>query len=292
MGKNALISAPAFRKSKKSSVNNLVVVSDTHCGCRLGLCPGPIPLDDGGVYQPSKAQQEVWGLWETFWGEWVPEACHHEPYAVLVNGDALDGVHHNAVSQISHNLADQALIAEKVFKPLRDRCEGRLYWIRGTEAHVGASGMEEERLAKSIGAIPDAEGRHARYELWLQLGEGLIHATHHVGATGTSHYESTAVLKELIEAYTEAGRNRDTPPDIVVRSHRHRLMEIRVPTRLGYGIVFVTPGWQLKTPFTYRLLGGRATTPQIGGSLIRQGDCDLYTRHRVWGLKRAPVEQL
>ena len=33
----------------KRTVNNLVVVSDLHCGCRLGLCPeGGAQLDEGG----------------------------------------------------------------------------------------------------------------------------------------------------------------------------------------------------------------------------------------------------
>jgi PTS system nitrogen regulatory IIA component len=43
-------------------------------------------------------------------------------------------------------------------------------------------------------------------------------------------------MAELAEAYTEAGRWRNRPPDVIVRGHRHRHIEIRVPTALGYGI--------------------------------------------------------
>lgn len=276
---------------KRKPVNNLVVVSDLHCGCRLGLChPGPVKLDDGGTYTPSELQNKVWGWWEEFWGEWLPEACHNEPYAVVINGDAVDGVHHGSTTQVSQNLGDQARIAKAVLRPVRDACDGRLYMIRGTEAHVGKSGVDEERLAEELEAIPDEQGRHARYELWAKVGLGLVHLMHHIGTTGTSHYESTAVLKELAESYSEAGRWRQDPPDVVVRSHRHRHVEIRVPTHLGYGISFCTAGWQLKTPFAYKIPGGRITTPQIGGSLIRQGDADLYTRHRIWGVARPAAE--
>lgn len=278
---------------KAKGINNLVIVSDLHCGCRLGLCPPePVPLDDGGTYHQSKLQAKVWAWWMHFWDEWVPDVCRGEPYAVAVNGDALDGNHHDSTTQISHNLGDQAAIAEMVLSPIVDRCAGRFYMVRGTEAHVGKSGVEEERLARTLGAIPDEDGRRARYEIWARVGKGLVHLMHHIGSTGTSHYESTAVMKELTESYVEAGRNRLDPPDVVVRSHRHRSIEVRVPTKLGYGISFVTGAWQLKTPFVYRTPGGRVTTPQIGGSIVRQGDEDLYTRHKIWNVSRPRTVEL
>jgi hypothetical protein len=139
--------------------------------------------------------------------------------------------------------------------------------------------VEEERLARTLRAIPDEQGHSARYELWIAVGLGLVHCSHHIGTTGASHYESTAIMKELTESYAEAGRWKLRSPDVVVRSHRHRHLEVRVPTSLGYGISFCTAGWQLKTPFGHRTAQGRVTSPQIGGSLIRQGDDDLYTRH-------------
>jgi hypothetical protein len=275
---------------KTQKINNLVIVSDLHCGCRVGLCPpGRIHLDDGGTYESSSIQKKVWKMWRYFWDKWVPRATQGEPYAVIVNGDSIDGVHHGSTTQISHNLLDQTRIAKSILKPVVELCEGRFYMIRGTEAHVGQSGCEEERLAESLGAIPDEEGRYARYEMWCKVGKGLVNLGHHIGCSGSAAYETTAIIKELIELYAQAGRNREVPPDIVCRSHRHRNCEVRVPTSLGYGISFVTPGWQLRTPFTYRIAMGRAATPQIGGSLIRQGDEDLFTRHKVWDIGRSKV---
>ncbi|HUT10952.1 MAG TPA: hypothetical protein VMY42_10675 [Thermoguttaceae bacterium] len=270
------------KRMTPKSVNNLIVVSDLHCGCQAGLCPpNGIGLDEGGHYQPSALQQTVWKWWQEFWDVWVPSACHNEPYAVAVNGDALDGRHHGATHQVSQNLADQARIAEVVLRPIVERCAA-LYLIRGTEAHVGASAENEERLGRAIGAKPDEQGRYARPELRVRIGgRSCAHLMHHIGTTGTSHYESSAVLKELVETYSEAGRWGRQPFDAVVRSHRHRFIMVTVPTSRGYGFSFVTPGWQLKTPFTYKIPGGRVTTPQVGGSLLRQGDEDFYTRHFV-----------
>ena len=270
--------------------NNLIVVSDLHCGCRLGLCTkDPVPLDDGGEYHPSALQQTVWGWWHEFWDEWVPRACRDEPFDIVVNGDALDGVHHGAVTQISHNLEDQAKLALAILKPVRDRCE-KFYMIRGTEAHVGKSGQEEERLARELEAIPDEAGRHARYELWKRVGTALCHIMHHISPSGRAAYETSAVQAELIAEFAEAGQSREEPPDFVVRSHRHRYIKVDNPTSRGGAFGIVTPGWQLKTPFVFKIAGGRISQPQFGGILIRQGDEEFYPRACYWRLGRPKVE--
>jgi hypothetical protein len=163
------------------------------------------------------------------------------------------------------------------------------YHIRGTEAHSGPSGEEEEKLAKSLGAIPDETGNHSRYELYLNVGNCLVHFTHHIGVTGSLAYETTALMKEFAETTSESARWGKKAPNIVARAHRHRHAEIRVPTAHAYGYCFTTPGWQLKTPFVYRTMG-RISTPQLGGSLVRQGDEEFFTRHKTWSVERPRTE--
>jgi hypothetical protein len=280
----------AKRKKKVdlATIKNIVVVSDLHCGCRLGLCPDwGANLDDGGAYLPSRLQNVVWAWWEEFWNEWVPKATRNEPYAVVVNGDVIDGVHHRATTQISHNLEDQCNIAHEVLVPVVERCEGRFFMVRGTPAHTGEQGVQEERLAKWLGAIPNEDGQHARYELWKTFGDGkLVHFNHHIGTTSSSAHETSAINAELATAFVEAGRWGKTPPNVVVRSHRHRCAEVRIPSNDGYSISVVTPAWQLKTPFAFKVAGARQTMPQIGGILVRQGDEELHTRFFVKSIER------
>lgn len=281
----------AKRKTATDEINNWVVVSDIHAGCQLGLCPpGGVRLDEGGVYRPSVIQQKIYAYWREFWDVWVPKATKGEPYGIIVNGDATDGVHHGSTHQISQNLQDQANIAYELLAPEVERADGRLYMIRGTEAHVGKSGVQEEALAERLGAIPNEVGQRARYELWKQVGRGLVHVLHHIGATGSQAYEATAVHKELVEAFTESGRWGNRPPDIVVRSHRHRLIHTHVPTERGEAIAVVTPGWQAKTPFSWKIAGARQSVPQFGGILIRCGDEDFFVRTFVRDIERSRVE--
>lgn len=270
-------------------INNLVVVSDLHMICRLGLCPPDgIDLDDGGHYQPSELQRRVWDMWEHFWRDWVPMATRGEPYAVVLNGDAVDGgAHHGNTTHISDNKNDQERMALRVLEPIVELCGGRYYHIRGTEAHAGRSGVDEERLARQLEAVPDESGRHARWELWVRLGgRALVHIMHHIGTAGSMAYETSAIQKELEQAFVESARWGDEPPDVVCRSHRHRNAETRIQTRKGFATSFTTAAWQLKTPFANRIAGARQTQPQIGGSLIRVGNEDVWTRHQLWKLDR------
>ena len=273
-------------------VNNLIAVSDTHCGCQMGLCLSPVELDGGGSYKPSKLQLKVAAWWDEFWGEWVPMVTKGEPYAVVFNGDSIDGSHHNATTQITHNIKDQVRIAYAILKPIYDKCEGRYYHIRGTEAHVGQTGEHEEQLAEMLGAIPDDQGNYARWELRVRVGKGLAHITHHIGTAGSMAYETSAIQKELEQAFVEAARWGGEIPDVVLRSHRHRNAETRIICHKGFATSCTTAGWQLKTPLVHRIAGGRQTQPQFGGTLIRCGDEEVFTRHKIWSLEPSPPEVL
>ncbi len=282
------------------NVHSAIIVSDLHCGDQSGLMPpGEFLLDMGSPVGASELQKKVWAYWEIFWHEWVPQVTKGEPFAVVINGDAIEGRHHNSTHQISQNISDQMRIALAVLAPVRNMAaldeQGRrhFYVVRGTFAHVGESAENEENLARELKAMPDGNGKHSRFELCLRLGGDngrLVHIMHHIGTTGSMAYETTALMKEYQETCAEAGRWGNEAPAVVVRSHRHRYAETRVPVRDGYGICTVTPGWQLKTPFTYKLPGGRLITPQFGGILVRQGDEEMYTRSWVRNVERTPVE--
>ena len=271
-------------------VNNLVVISDTHCGDQLALCPPKVRKTHGGYYCHSRFQEAIWNCWNEFWTEWVPRVTRGEKFAVLFNGDMVEGVHHGASHPITNNKADQANIAYEALSPVVELAEGRLYYVSGSRAHAGEAGEDEEKLAERLCAIKDESGCSSRYELFIGVGDCLVHASHHIGVTGSQAYEATAPSKEYNEFCAESARWGRVAPDVVVRSHRHRHSEVRFPTSRGYGIIFVTSSWQLKTPFLFRTPGGRTSTPTIGGSLIRMGDEEFYTRHKTWETARSKTE--
>lgn len=257
----------------KERINNIVFISDTHSGCKMALCPPDgVTLDEGNTINPSPFQNWIWQQWRYFWDVFVPETTHGEPYYIVHNGDAIDGMHHGTTTTFTNNWNDQIKIAYEVLYPEVCKAE-RYYHIRGTEAHVGPSAQYEEMLARMLGAFPDNNGNYSRYELWIRMGQVndiLIHALHHIGSTGSQAYESTAVNKELMEHYVESGRWGREPADVLIRSHRHRAYECKIPARKGSAYSIVTPAWQGKTPFAWKIPGARLSQPQFGGVILRE----------------------
>jgi len=236
-------------------------------------------------------QGTVWGWWDEFWNEFVPLSTKGEPYAVVVNGDLVDGKHHNSTTQISQNLNDQRKMAIQVLERVHNLCQGRLYIVRGTPVHSGESGCDEEAIAKAAGAATDSIGNASRNDLWIRSGGALCHFMHHIGTASRLSYETSAVMAEMGEEFQIASRYREVPPDVVVRSHRHANIEVSGPTSNYRYYAVVTPGWQLKTPFAWKVAGARMVPPQFGGIVVRQGSQHHFVESYVKMLKRGKVEQ-
>ena len=269
-------------------IRNIVVIGDTHFGCQFAVCKNEVKLDGGGHYIASNVQQKLYAMWREFWDEWVPVVTRGEKFLIVHLGDCIDGTHHGSTTQISHNIKDQERLAVEMLAPEIEKATA-YYHIRGTEAHVGKSAESEERVAAALGAKCNEDGNHSRNDLWIRMDRFLLNFMHHIGTTGRMHYETSAVMGELAEFFTEAGKNRVSPPDMILRGHRHRYIKIEVPTVEEHQAIAMTvPAWQVKTPFTFKIPGGRVTLPQIGGVLIRVSDeGELYTRKRIWHIERS-----
>lgn len=204
-----------------------------------------------------------------------------EPFDLIFNGDVIDGVHHETSQLVSGNLKDQEELAVDCLTPHVDRANKYIH-IRGTESHVYKSGQCEERVAHSLCALREAEtGRYSRWECWVEFGKELVHFAHHIGTTTSTAYESSAVMKEMSNAFNEAGQFNQRPPSIIVRSHRHRYIEIRVPNCQGV----VTPAWQYKTSYVHRV--DRVRGPMLGGLVFKLDRSDnCFIRSRIYQSER------
>lgn len=264
----------------------IIVIGDTHCNSTLGLClPDGHRLDDGGRYMPSPFQIKLWELWRNLCGDWIPRVTKGEPWDLVLNGDAIDGDHHKTPTIISRNLQDQYRVAKETLSGIVQDCRdsgGRYYHVRGTEAHVGPSAQEEERLAEALGAEPDKTGNHSRWRLRRMLGDHLVTFRHHIGGGASQAYEGTALTKTQVNQMTDAGRWGRRVAQVDVRSHRHRYAKWEKDGAQGHYITIVTPGWQGLTPFSHRMSDPQE--PEFGAVLVRHGDEEIYSRSKVYSI--------
>ena len=277
----------------KNPIETVIFIGDEHAGCRLGLCPiRGVTLDSGSRYKPNKVQRKIWRHWNYIDKVWIPMVTKGQKYTLVNMGDAIDNKHHGSVTQFSHNRADHIKVAYELLAPWVEKAD-RFYMLRGTEAHSGKSGEFEELLAEKLGAIPDEHGRYARDDLWMKIGPALGHFTHHVATVSSPYTESTGILKELITAYTAAGKMGIRAPNLLGRAHRHACSEIRLPGKYGYDIAFATSGWQAKGPFVWRMVRGRNCPVDVGASMAKwdEREKEIYTRHKVWYLERPRTER-
>jgi len=289
-----------------NGVRWLFFISDLHSGSSLALCPPGFRVDGGQRIGLSDIQKCYWAHWSHMINEWLPTVTQGEPFAVIVNGDAVEGNHHKNVQVWSPNEDDHVRCAAQLLMPLRNKAE-YMFLIRGTEAHVGAGGKLEEALARVLhadvgqqpiermGEIQYADDDtdqlnpipvRSHYELWIRLGAKLIHSSHHIGCTSSTAYELSALSRELAGSLQESAQWGDEPADVMIRSHRHRFSFGGIPNKKGTARIVITPAWQACTSFSYRI-GANMRRPQLGGVVIGLDETgDIIQKEYVWGLPR------
>lgn len=266
----------------KPTKSALISVSDLHIASTFGLCPEKgMRLDGGGRYEPSKFQAGLLKAWSHFWGEFVPYTTKgYRLAAVVINGDAVEGIHHNRTAIVGTTWTEMENAAVVMLEPLRNMAE-KFYFVRGTEAHAGPLAESEERIAKRLGADLTETGESSHWQVRLRPrgAHTLFHFAHHIGVTSSAAYETSAPMREMVTTFIEAAQWEQGLPDVIVRSHRHRFTLVPLPGvmdgiyRRRYAVI--TPGWQLKTPHAERI--DRMRMPHIGGVcyLVEDGECQV-----------------
>lgn len=255
---------------KKERPVVIAITSDQHCGSTVALCPPRIALDDGGAYEASKAQSWLWQNWLDFWKQTRDrrDALGADLYCVF-NGDLTDGDHHGTTQILSGNPTAQASVVNACVAPILELGPSALFFVRGTEAHVGKSAAQEERVASGLKkdkrpVVGDADtGTNSWWHLRLDVHGVRLDFAHH-GRFGQRPWtRGNVVLNQAAEIFYDHAAAGEPHPHIAVRSHQHRYFDTQAahPTR-----VIATPAWQLATAYIHRINPGALAC--IGGVLI------------------------
>lgn len=259
----------------------IAVVSDLHCGSTVGLHPDlPTPLDDGGTYHPTPAQQWLWECWLTYWAE-VMAASRGKRLVVLLNGDLVDGDHHGTAQIVSRHPGVQFDVLLRCLAVPLHLDPAAVIIVRGTESHVGSSGAVEEGVARSlrgqgVNVVPCPDTRTGSWWHFVgDFGPVRISATHH-GRIGQRPWTKGNVSNNLAaQIFYEHAARHERWPDIALRSHYHKHADSgdSHPTR-----VIQTPAWQLATAYAHRVAAD--SLADIGGlSIVVDADGWLIQKH-------------
>jgi hypothetical protein len=175
------------------------------------------------------------------------------------DGDALEGSHHGSHQVVTHNPVEQidihAELMDQFLSGVNFKDGDKLYYVSGTETHVNDY---EEQCAADLGAEQTPEGNYVYDKLELVINGFETWFVHHGPTAGYGANVGNAMRNYLKnKIYFDCKANNIKPPDMLITGHVHQpLFGVYVAWEgTNYQIVhgIISPAWQLKTRFAYRV---------------------------------------
>lgn len=242
-------------KRLSGPIRHVVVLSDFHVGSTKAMIPPGFTTLEGNEVKMNGMQEWLWMCWLRA-NDFIADVVDGQPFALVLNGDLIEGIHHGTKEIWSPKIEDQFEAAIDVLSPLAKRA-AVTFVIRGTECHVGD---KEDALAKVLGAAPDHQaGRPAFDRLTLDLN-GVRHVwRHHIGTTVRRGLAGTQLSANLAEEQVEAVNNGEPIPRFVGCAHRHKFGLYQD----NNGMCAVSPPWQGLTRFGHKVVSQARTNPGL-----------------------------
>jgi hypothetical protein len=200
------------------------------------LCPEGFVTEKGqpvGLTALSKWFLDCWNLGH----QWLSGIVDPLEYALIINGDVIEGNHHRTDDIWSVNPRDHAQAAKDLLGPVARRAAKR-FMVMGTQCHVGNT---EISIAESISSEINPEFKKPYWNhLCLDVAGVRVSVRHHFPATVRSYLEASQHSIQLGNAVNEAVRAGDVAPRVLIGAHRHRTGHFDDGNRL----TVVTGAWQ------------------------------------------------
>lgn len=235
-----------------SSPKILLVISDIHCGSEVGLMPPDSKIRTKNTIGFGKNIHQKW-LWE----KWLQmqEEFHgyrgKDSFALLLNGDLTEGVHHRSIESLTQSVEDHANMAIEALLPLSEKAQSVMVTL-GTECHTG---LIEHMIADRLGARSGG----ARGTWLFKIGGCLVNATHHIGTTTRAYLEAGALSAAMANAKLQSLRAGHQSAQIYLRGHRHTGGWFSD----GASMIGVTGGWQFLTRFGKKVVPDAVPRPSV-----------------------------
>jgi hypothetical protein len=239
----------------RKQIKRIVICSDLHVGSSKGLLQPGFTTLEGNKISLNAMQEWLWLCWVKA-GNFIDEQVGDEPFAFVVNGDIIEGIHHGTKEIWSPEVTDQRNAAVEILEPFTSKASAS-FIVKGTECHVQ---NVESGIGSQLGCVKDEQtGNFAFDRLVLELN-GIRHVfRHHIGTSVRRGLAGTQLSANLAEEQVEAANNGEKIPRVVVCSHRHKFGLYRDTN----GLLVVTPPFQGLTRFGHKVVSQARTNPGI-----------------------------
>ena len=238
-----------------SRIRAAVFISDIHSGSTESILqPGFVTEKNQPIGQTPIAAwfYECWKIGH----DWLADLLPEKEYALIINGDCVEGNHHRTTEIWSPDTRNHAKAAKELLRPVAERA-AKTYMVKGTACHVGGS---ENSIAEYIGAEVNPEFDQP---YWMRLDANIcgcrVSVRHHFPATSRSYLEASQHSIQLGNAVNEAVRVGDVAPQILVGAHRHRTGHFCDGNRL----TVITGAWQGLTEHGFKVVPDGRPCPSI-----------------------------
>jgi len=232
-----------------------IFIGDTHAGSMFGLWhPGARSDAEGGKRTLDPYQQYLWECWQHAITVWLPGEIGNAHRVGLLSGDMVDGVN----GKLDTFTDDEMLQVDGACAAISILSVESWRAVSGTVFHAGKSAKWDNAVAAKLGAVPDARGRYAQWQLFIDLEGVTIDLAHHIGGSYVQSSQATPLTREYNDAGMSVYEGDWPKAEWIVRGHSHRYRTI--PYRAA--TVISLPGWQAKTPVAHRI--SRAAPFDIG----------------------------
>lgn len=251
---------------KTNSVKEIAVVSDIQSGHIYAPLHKNMREHQTDTMVAMNKQQEI--LWEA-WCECAKR--FNNPDILMMNAEALEG--HRNPDVWSTDPFDQIENAKKLLLMFNAK---KYMFTRGSNWHVriddGGHLYAEDMLAKEMNA-EKIQGFWAPVEHWLEVDGCIMNFAHHISGTKVPQYRSTSITREMFVTYVNQKHLWNAK--VITRSHVQYFWHIESESHHG----FITPGWQLRTPYAIQYLGngGVAALGMIRFRIV-DGKFDWYEK--------------
>lgn len=236
-------------------IRAIAFISDLHLGSDCSILQPDFLTEKAQPIGQTPIAKWLFECW-TLAHAWLAEILPPKEYALVINGDCIEGNHHRTTEIWSPDVRNHVKAAIELLQPHAARA-GKVFMVKGTPCHVNGG---ELSIASQLRAEVNPEhGQPYWQNLRLDICGKRVSVRHHFPATSRSYLEASQYSIQLGNAVNEAVRAGDVAPDIIVGAHRHRTGHFIDGNRL----VVVTGAWQGLTEFGFKVVPDGVACPSI-----------------------------